>query len=100
MPACAKYLSKEGVLTTLPGNYEIYLSPEGKNLWTNYVVKLPEWQSWRQAEQKMYSIQLQQMASTTDLSAKFLAREKELRRTEMIMFDIANKWFLEGPVEK
>ena len=99
MPQCVKFPSQEGRATVLPGNFEVYLSLDGKNAWMEYIRNASQWGAWRQAEQKLYSVQLEQSGNAEDLSSKFLARETPFRRAEEDMFDLAALWVSEGPIE-
>ena len=99
MPQCVKFPSQEGKPTTLPGNFETYLSADGRNAWMEYIRDKVEWGSWRLAEQKLYAIQLRQNGTNTDLASAFLARERPFRRAEEDMFDLAKAWVAAGPIE-
>ena len=89
---CVKYPDQVGFSTVLVGGFSVTLSHQARNDWMEYVNSLTEYREYRNAEQKLLSIQYQQNGNPSDLSWGVVARERSLQSSERVMFNIARAW--------
>lgn len=92
---CIKYPNKIGFNTVLAGGFSTWLSTEARNDWMEYVQNNPAYAEYKTAEQRLLSMQMQQAATAADLSWSLVAREKEYRDKEKIMFEVAKEWCIQ-----